>query len=318
MIHFKRILNACLCLLLPIGICAQACCSGGTPLSGSLGLQSASHGSMLLGINYDYNTQKSLVTGGNRLDDNPRARNTHSVVGRLGYAFSDRWMAIGLFSLVRQEEVTTLLSGGNRANIAEGIGDALFFVQYTPVAKESVELLLASGAEIPIGRTDAVDDITGLPLHPDMQAGRGAWAFINSVRFTKYHFIRPAMALSAQATFRYTTPADRYQGLQEYQFGNEFRFLAGIADQFLISSALIDPSIMLLYRATSADETNGNRTPNTGGHWLHLRPGLRWHITPAIQLGGFAELPIWWKLEDTQLTTTFRSRVSINYMIGRK
>lgn len=312
----KQILKALIFLILPFGVSAQACCSGGTPLSGSLGLQFANQGTKLLGVNYDYNTQKSLVTGGERLGDNPRARNTHSVVGRLGYAFTGRWMAIGLFSFVRQEEVTNLLSGGSKEKIAEGVGDALLFVQYTPIANDNFDLLLASGAEVPIGRTNAIDEDTRLPLHPDMQAGRGAWAFINSVRFTKYHFIRPAMAISAQATFRYTTPADRYEGLQEYQFGNEFRFLFGLADQFLIGSALIDPSMMLLYRRTAPDKTNGNLTPNTGGQWLHLRPGLRWHVSPAIQLGGFAEFPLWWRLEDTQLTTTFRSRVSISYIIA--
>ena len=69
---------------LPAFLHGQACCSGGTPLSGSLGLQNLEGQSVLLEVNYDYNTQHDLVSGSSKLNDNPRRRNTHSILLRGG------------------------------------------------------------------------------------------------------------------------------------------------------------------------------------------------------------------------------------------
>jgi hypothetical protein len=295
---------------------AQGCCSGGTPLSGSLGLQATRKGAIMTDLNYDYNTQRSLVSGSDQLGDNPRVRNTHSAIARLGYAFNDKWMATGLLSFIRQEEVTTLNTGGTKSKRAEGIGDAVVFAQYTLLAKEKLTVLLATGVEIPLGSTTATDAETGLPLHPDLQAGRGAWSLINSAMLTVNDILRPTTILSLQATYRNTTPADRYEGLQEYRFGNELRLLAGLSDQLLLGTVLLDPSFFVLYRHTQVDEINGLPSPNTSGNWIHLRPGVEWPIHPDLRFGGFVEFPVWWDLEGTQLTTSFRTRFSLRYTFG--
>jgi hypothetical protein len=295
----------------------QACCSGGTPLSGSLGLQYSTKGTVLAGLIYDFNTQKNLVSGGNSLADNPRARNSHSVLGRFGYAFSDRWMGMALFSLVQQEEVTTNpLTGEKREQIARGVGDIVLFSQYSALVKEEFDLLLGAGLEMPVGTTTQSDELTGLPYHPDMQPGRGAWALIGSARMALYRVLRPTMSVSFQATYRYTTTADRFEGLQEYQFGNELRLLTGIADRFMLGTVFLDPSVLILYRNTEVDLINGLPSPNTSGNWLHLRPGLQFVLTPEFQIGGFVEFPLWWNLEGTQLTTSLRTRISAQYQFG--
>ncbi len=293
---------------------AQACCSGGTPLSGSLGLQHFEVGSGLLELSYDYNTQHDLVSGSEELEDNPRRRNTHSALLRGGFAFHKRWTFIGLLSLVRQEEVTTRLNGGKSRLTAQGIGDAVAFFQFNAFTNLNHSLLLGAGAEAPIGHTGRTNPETGLPLHPDLQPGRGAWALLGGARYTFFHTFRPTMSFTANVTYRLTTPASRYEGLQEYEFGDELRVLTGLADRFFIGNTYIDPSLLMLYRFTAPDKANGLESPNTGGHWVHIRPGMEYGFSPSLQLGAFVELPLYRNLTDTQLTTTARVRISLRYI----
>lgn len=309
----KDIITILLLNLMPFVLAGQACCSGGTPLSGSLGLQNMEAGGGLVELNYDYNTQHDLVAGAEELGDNPRRRNTHSLLLRAGYAFNERWTLLGIFSWIRQEEVTQRQSGGKGLKEAQGIGDAVLFGQYNLLTNSSLSLLLGAGAEIPVGGTGRVDAETGLPLHPDLQPGRGAWAFLGGARLTLFQVLRPTTSFTSNLTYRLTTPADRYQGLQEYEFGNELRLLTGFADRFTLGTTFFDPSLLLLYRHTVPDKTNGFDTPNTGGHWVHFRPGFEWVLGPGFQVGAFGEMPLYRNLKGTQLTTTARVRVTFRY-----
>ena len=51
---------------------SQTCCSGGIPLSNSIGLPSSSQGTFLLGLSYDYNNLNTLNNGNTELDDNSK------------------------------------------------------------------------------------------------------------------------------------------------------------------------------------------------------------------------------------------------------
>ena len=305
-----------LSLGVPILLSGQACCSGGTPLSGSLGLNQQYGGTWSLGLLYDYNTQTYLVSGNEPLTDNPRQRNTHAILARVGYAINNKWSVTGLFSTVRQDEVTTRLSGGESIIRAEGVGDAVLFGQYSLLNSLKYTILLGGGIEVPLGSTLEQNEATGLPLHPDLQPGRGAWSFLGGARAMAYGGLRPTTTWSLQFTYRYARPASRYEGLQAYGFGNELRVLAGVADRFDLRAFFIDPSLSVLYRHTAEDVVNGNTSPNTGGQWWHLRPSVQWVFSPQFQVVTFVEFPLFWNLEGTQLTTSLRGRLSVQYVLG--
>jgi len=67
---------------------AQTCCSGGIPLSNSVGLAVLEKGTAQIGINYDYNNLNTLNSGSEKLDDNARLRITHSVLVNFNYAIA--------------------------------------------------------------------------------------------------------------------------------------------------------------------------------------------------------------------------------------
>lgn len=87
------------------------------------------------------------------------------------------------------------------------------------------------------------------------------------------------------AAYRLTTPSDRYQGRQRYEFGDELLF-TGFDYRWSIGQGILEPSLLLRYRFTTADRTDGIETPNTGGHWLHLRPGMGFAPTSRFRPGG--------------------------------
>ena len=299
--------------ILPVAAIGQGCCSGGTPLSGSLGLEPLFKNQWQAELIFDYNTQKDLVTGSSSLSDNPRNRLTYAGLFRLSYAMNERLSFTGLASWVRQEERIDRINGEETVLFAQGVGDLVLIAQYAFLIKEKYSLLGGFGVELPTGETTDINQDTGIPYHPDMQAGRGAVAILGSTLFSWNGVVRPTGSYFAQLTYRIGQSADRYEGLQSYRFGNELRILTGYSDQLLIGKHIFIPAVMFLFRHTQEDLLNDLPSPNTGGWWTHLRLGLQWPITPKIEIRGFAEMPLAWQLEGTQLTTTLRSRLSVRY-----
>lgn len=311
-----RYLQLFLGFCLPLSLYGQGCCSGGPPLSGSLGLEPIQGRYWQVESIFDYNTQQDLVSGTKSFADNPRNRLTYAGLLRVSYALNARLSFTLLTSWVRQEERVRRVGGGQSINYAQGLGDAVLLGQYQVMQQKRYSLFAGFGVTLPIGETSDANPDTGIPFHPDMQAGRGAADIIGSTLFTWNIGLRPTSSLFTQVTCRLSRAADRYQGLQSYQFGNELRVLAGFGDQFLIGKQLILPAISAVFRTTKEDLINGLPSPNTGGIWWHLRFGLQWPITPNFEARGFIETPVAWQLQGTQLTTSLRTRLSLRYSWG--
>ena len=52
-----------------INLFSQTCCSGGIPLSNSIGLPIENKGAFQFGLSYDYNNLNTLNSGDDELDD---------------------------------------------------------------------------------------------------------------------------------------------------------------------------------------------------------------------------------------------------------
>ncbi len=300
------------------GIFAQACCSTGTPIAGSLALRTLQKGTTVFDVQYDYNSQHDLVTGGDKLDDNPRKRITHSWILRGTYSFSPRWSASLMASFIRQEERTKSIIGSESLKFANGIGDAQAYVQYIALTHDKLDWILGVGGEIPIGTTDKTDPVSKLPFHPDMQPGRAATAINFSSQLNYKGVLRPTGVVGLTLGTRQTFTSDRYENQQRFKFGNEYRAELSFGDQFIIANQIIGPFVSIFTRHTSRDQIDGIETTNSGGTWLHLRGGLNWKITPSLELFGFAEIPAFRDLNETQLSTSFRTRWTLSYYLSPK
>lgn len=290
----------------------QTCCSGGTPLTGNLGIQGIETKSWYFKLGYDYNFLDNLYSGTQLLDDQSRERLTQTILFQAIYSFSDKFSVNGLFSFVDQKRTIFSPTGETNITSASGVGDVVLLAQFTPFTGLKRSLTIAAGPKLPVGKFDAVDPEYGLTLSPDLQPGSGSLDGIFGGAYNEFHLFNvPGLTFNATFGFRLTTPAQRFDDDFKYRFGNETMFAMGIQKNFLIKTIGLTPALFLNYRNTLQDETNGLQVAGTGGDWLNLNPGLSVEPGNNWAINFSAELPVYRNLNGTQLTTSYRLNVGL-------
>lgn len=313
-----RIFLYVLCVIMANFLQGQTCCSGGVPLSNNLGLANEGAKILQIGINYDYNGLNTLFTGSDKLDDDSRKRLTHSFLWNTAYNFSERWSAEILLSWVNQSREITQFG---QTNITEtsGLGDVVLLGKYTipELFTPSQSLSIGTGVKLPVGRSD-LKTADGIQLTADLQPGSGAWDLIGYLTYTTTGF-RPSATLSTAVLYRFTGTNNSYlDNTSTYEFGNVVQGILGYTEQIEVGNILLNPGIVLKYRHADPDKINELVFPNTGGEWFFLRPEVSIFIAPDIQLRSQFELPIYSKVDGTQLTSTARFTVGMLFQFNPK
>ena len=302
----------------------QNCCSGGVPISGNLGLPVGDPGSIQISLSYDLNLLRRLKTGTREDEETSirRLRTTQSALLMVGYTFSSRFSIESFVSWVRQERsVTNRNTNSTNFEATSGIGDMVVMGKYfvLPADEGPVSWQLGLGLKLPTGSYQERAD-AGIPLGMDLQPGSGTWDGILWSRFLHILGSRPSMSLSATASYslRSTNPEFRRVSggnIQDWQIGDEFQLLAGIADRFQINSWVVDPSISFRLRLAERDVTNGFELDNTGGEWLFWVPGFSLALSPTISWQATADIPVYSRIKGTQLTPSFRLNTGIIFQL---
>ncbi len=297
----------------------QTCCSGGVPLSNNLGLPNEGKGSSVLGLSYDYNNLNTLKAGTEKLDDNSRLRNTHSILLNYGYSFTDRFSVETLFTWVNQ---TRTISQFGNENFTEttGIGDAVFLLKYAipQILGEQSVLSFGAGVKAPLGKSDLKSD-EGIQLTADLQPGSGAWDMLGWLSISKPVSFRPSAMLSGSVTFRETGVNSSYlNNTATYEFGNVLQANVGYTDQFLIFNTIVNPGLVFKYRKSFDDKIDNSKIPNTGGEWVFVRPEVTFLLSPKLSFNTKVELPLYSNVVGTQLTPTVRFTAGVQYRFKKK
>jgi len=296
----------------------QTCCSGGVPLSGNIGFQGANRGTLQMEMSYDMNYLATLKNGAEVIADDSRRRITQSILVKGGYSVA-RWLAFdALFSYVFQERRITFIEQSNQVNV-NGLGDAVLMAKFilTQLSDSGTELQLGIGPKIPLGRSDLTDE-RGITLNADLQPGSGSWDAIIWGYFARQLSIRPSSVISTRIVGRFNGINRDYLGSLNYSFGNSIQIYLGAGDQMAWGNQIVTPSLSLRYRYAGADRINGGELDNTGGQWMNLIPALSWHLTPQSILHLVPEIPVYSKVNGTQLISTFRFQVGFYYLFGKK
>ena len=300
-------------LLITTGVASgQTCCTGGVPVTGSLGLGAADVRSLQLQFSLDHNFMNDLLSVNQPLGENNRQRQTHSGLLELNYGLSRQFSLAALFSYVRQDRIVITQSGQREHEHTRGLGDMVLLMKYRLIDKRQSadwELLLGAGPKIPLAQTNLVN-AAGLLLPADMQPGTGSWDGIFWSSFMKNHLLWNNVSLTALSTFRWSGENNNYLGNNSYRFGNEFQVISGIGYQFF-AGTLLDVFQNLRYRYQGPDQFNGTNLPGTGGHWVYLIPGVQVNPRPDLSLRLSAEIPVYRHLKGIQLTTSYRLSFSI-------
>jgi len=260
------------------------CCSGGVPISGSLGLSSSDAKSWQFLLTYNYNVMNDLFEANHSLDDKSRERITHSTILEGNYGLTKRITLTGMLSFIRQERTVKTIVNQTDFTYTQGLGDGIFLFKYrlvSPEAKPNYSLSIGAGPKIPIGRTDFTNQ-NGLALSADMQPGSGAWDMMLWSNFERYHIFRKNFNLAAVLTYRNTGKNKDYFGMQDYRFGNEFTFNLQSSYRFFIRSLMLDGLITFRYRSQREDFVDGQEFPNSGGNFIYIIPGLNYNASTDL------------------------------------
>ncbi len=315
---FKFLIVIVLTLLSNTLVLAQ-CCSGGVPLSSNLGLPASQAKVWQMSLSYDLNVLRTLKSGTEVLESGQRERLTHSMMFEVAYGFTDRFSVNAFFSYVGQERTTRQFGDVDFVSSA-GIGDGVLFVRYQIVPS----LTQGAGAKAPLGDYDRTNP-NGNIVSADLQPGSGAWDLILWGMYqTQISRSRPSISFSSIWTFRLTGKNDDFRnGAQVYQFGNEVLITANLTDQFLIGRLLLGPSLGLKYRSQGVDHTEikGITTtkvpfPNSGGDFIFLNPGITFHLLDGLDYQVNVDIPIWTRVDGTQLSPTFRLNTGVYWRFG--
>lgn len=303
---------------IPNFVYSQACCSGGVPLGGSLGLGTADQKSLQLLLTYDLNTLKDLVAFDRVLDDETRARQTNSLLLEINYGLSDRFSVAAVVPYITQIRTINGFEGVQEVTQTQGLGDLVFLLKYrvTPIeTKFNHTWVVGAGPKLPTGKTDFTNN-NGLVLPADMQPGSGSldgflWSF-----YQKSGLFSPALSLVNVVTFRKSGKNTSYNDSQTYEFGDEFQFNLGFNYSVFTIRWPVDFFVFGRYRSQAEDFIDGNTFPSTGGKWIYLIPGLNVAFHPDMALRVTTDIPVYRKLDGTQLTTSSKFTFSLFYNLS--
>ncbi len=302
--------------LLTIKASSQSCCSGGTPLTGNLGIQNLDKQQWYLRLSYDYNYLNTLISEDKILPNNTRNRTTQSILFQSSYGITSKLAISTLFSYVQEQQETFIFNGSSNKVSQTGFGDAFILLQYNVLSNLRRELIFTFGPKIPLGKTNARDK-QAILLPPDLQPGSGSWDYVAGVSYRQLHILEiPKFNIQFSSGFKYSGKSSRFEGDEGYRFGNEFISSLGLSKGFLIAKISLTPSLQLTYRHTQPDEIDSFKLPSTGGDWFNLNPGLSINPINDLEILMSAEIPIYRNLSGTQLTTSYRLNVGLSYKLS--
>lgn len=306
-------------VIAPLNLYSQACCSGGVPLGGSLGLGTADNRSLQFLLTYDYNLLNDLLDVSERLKDNNRSRTTHSALLEVNYGLSSRFSVTGVIPFIRQERSITAFGGAEDFTSTHGVGDAVFLVKYRlldPVKRQNTEWVIGAGPKISTGRTDYTNN-DGLTLVADMQPGSGSLDGIFWSYFQIRQLFHPNLSMMAVTTLRWSGKNTSYNNTQTYRFGNEFQFNLGVSYNLFMHWP-VDLFAYIRYRHQGEDLIDGFVFTGSGGQWIYGIPGINVNFNSKLSVRLLGDVPLYRKLQGTQLTTSYKITAGILYTLPQK
>ncbi len=298
---------------------AQACCSGGVPMGGTLGLGTTDAKSLQVLVTYDNNIINDLVDVRSLLQDETRSRQTRSAIIEVNYGLSEKWAIAAFIPYVTQERRILGFDFTEEFTSAQGLGDIIFLLKYNlinPEKNPKLQWVVGAGPKIPTGKTD-FNNNSGLIMTADMQPGSGSldgffWTF-----FQKSRFLADPLSLVAVSTFRKSGTNRNYNEVQHYKFGDDFQFNLGLNYNFFAHWP-IDVFVFGRYRNQTVDIIDGNTFPSSGGEWVYVIPGFNINLAQNMAFRASIDLPVHRNLLGTQLTTSYRYTMAMFFNIPFK
>ena len=296
------------------------CCSGGVPVSGTIGASTSDKGQTKLSLIYDLNVLNDLFEQRVNLNDKSRERRTHSILTEINYGFTDRISFTGLLSFVRQERRIQAISGFDNNTFTRGVGDAMLLFKYRIIRAsltKNVQWSIGLGPKIPLGSSTKVDN-QGISLPADLQPGSGAWDALFWTVFDRYHLFVKNLTFTSMITYRLTGVNQTYLGDERYRFGNELAVNIFPTYRLNTNWMMFDFGLGVRYRNQIEDQFNDQYFPNSGGDFISVIPNFALNPSPNLAFKISANLPVYRNVSGTQLTTSYKFSAALSWKFKKR
>ena len=304
-------------LIISISAQSQTCCSGGSALSGSIGISAFDKGQKWLGLSYDMNYLSSLYSESELLDENFRERRSQTMLLQGGWS-PLRWFSLNLLmAYVQQDRVISFNPENPITTTGKGIGDMIVLGQLQIFGTLKRALIVAVGIQIPTGSNDKKNETNGIFLPPDLQPGSGSWDQHFGISYQEFNLLIPKLNFYLSSNFKNAKPALQFEDSRTYQFGNELYSSIGVSYTFDLKIINLTTAFYGQYRQLWPDQIEDNEIFGTGGKWISLIPALEINLN-KLNLFALYNQPIRNYVNGTQLSSTYKFRIGIRVNLNKQ
>ena len=187
----------------------------------------------------------------------------------------------------------------NFVNTNEGLGDLKLIGRYSLLSqrkKDPLNLAVGLGLKIPTGKTDR-ENSDGDCLPGYLQPGSGSWDPIFEVGA---HKVFGRSMISSHLMYQLSTEGKL--GEQKFEKPDVFSYNAAY---IYALTKVLDAQIELNGKVKGKAKLEGISQDNTGGHMVHLTPGLHIKFYRGMHFGASISLPVYRNLNGTQLSEEY-------------
>ena len=194
--------------------------------------------------------------------------------------------------------------GGKYIRHAAGLGDVVLMLNFAPPLPESLPgLLFSAGVKLANGSTHAVDEY-GERFADLLQVGSGSMDPIFSVSLSRAF---DSLFINGMLFTRIISRENVYG----YKYGNEFQ---GIFSMDYMHGDKLVAGVSMNHVYTSRDYFQyGKIARKRGGTWVYLAPKLGIRTTESLSLEARLPLPVYQKVNESQLTSDYQLHVGATY-----
>jgi hypothetical protein len=269
-------------------------------------------GGALVTIGYEFEEREGLLHGRDRVSD-PLDRKLIDSTIALGAHYGLRYdlQLSAVVPYVRRTIEIEDPSGPDRI-ASEGPGDAALvakwrYYRWDDVGK-ALNFAVLAGLELPTGEADAKDH--GREVAPEFQPGSGSWdpSFGTAVTYEPGRWRFNAAVLYQR----------NGQGEEDFKSGDELFAELAAGNRFWLEpypGPFMRFDVLLRHRHSWRSTQHGDIVHDSGGDLLTAGATLAFRPRPTIDLQLFLEIPVYQKVEGTQLEEDFSIFLAIGYRI---
>lgn len=199
------------------------------------------------------------------------------------------------------------------------LGDITTLVRYVillPDTPDRPALSLGVGMKFPTGATRK-HNIDGERAEATLQPGSGSYDTIlglyyqQSLRAKTLSGELAYLPLFASGTFRING-----RGKEDWRAGDEVQLHLGTSYTLSRKIELVAQVNALFRDRIAPGRALGLDERNSGGEWLYLSPGLRFHVSEGLSAYGYFQLPVYQRVNRIQNTSDYNLLFGFSYRFG--